>query len=179
LGLRDNPTSAGDASWLLPSVNRQINAAAPGIRVRTLATLERVMDDVLARERLAAALATLFGCLAVGLGAVGLHGVVNYDVSRRTQEIGVRMALGARPADTWGLVLRQTFATTAIGVGIGIPLALAAARAIRAQLFGIDSSDPRTLIGAAVLLALVALAASAAPAVRATRVDPVIALRLE
>jgi ABC-type antimicrobial peptide transport system permease subunit len=152
---------------------------APALRTIGFTGVEAVLDDALARERLAAALATLFGCLAVSLAAVGLYGVVAYNVSRRTQEIGVRMALGARPRDVTWLVVRQTLAMTAIGIVVGVPLALMAARAIGAQLYGVGASDPRAMLGAAALLVVVGAAASIVPGGRAARVDPSEALRAD
>jgi predicted lysophospholipase L1 biosynthesis ABC-type transport system permease subunit len=128
---------------------REIEAIAPGIRVRRLAGLEQILDEALARERLSAALATLFGVCALGLAAVGLYGVVAYNVSRRTSEIGIRMALGARPADAVWLVVRQTLLMTIVGVGIGVPLALVATRGIGAQLYGIGATDPRAMMSSA------------------------------
>ena len=175
LSLRTN----GDPVTLAPLLRHEVDAVAPGIRVRRLAGFEQALNDALARERLAAALATLFGAVAVGLAAVGLYGVVAYGVSRRTQEIGVRMALGARPVDALMLVVRHSLSMTVAGVALGIPLALVAASALRSELFGVGARDPRTMIGAAVLLVGVGAAAAVIPARRAARVDPVEALRAE
>jgi len=169
----DDPVAVASA------VSAAINAAAPGIRVRRLAGIEQVLNEALSRERLSAALATLFGVFALALAAVGLYGVVAYNVARRTSEIGIRMALGATPRDALWLVLRQTLFMVAIGLGIGVPLALAASRAIGAQLFGIDASDPRAMIAAATLLAIAGAVASIVPGRRAASVDPVEALRNE
>ncbi|HEY4219285.1 MAG TPA: ABC transporter permease [Gemmatimonadaceae bacterium] len=186
VGRKTGPTSliliartAGDPTGLVPAVHGVITNVLPGIQIPALAGIEHILNDTLARERLSAALALLFGILALGLGAVGLYGVVTYNVERRTREIGIRMALGARPLDALGMVLAQTVAMTAAGLAIGIPLALGASRALRAQLFGIQTTDPRMLIGAAVILLAVGLLASALPAWRAGSVDPVVALRAE
>jgi predicted permease len=168
-----------DPATLVPAVRAAINGVAPGIQIRTLAGIKQVLNEVLARERLAAALAMLFGVLALGLGAVGLYGVVTYNVERRTREIGIRMALGARPLDALRLVLKETVTMTTLGLAMGLPLALAASHAVRAELYGIDASDPRMLTGAGILLVAVGLLAGAVPAWRAGRVDPVDALRAE
>jgi predicted permease len=168
-----------DPETVAPALRRQIREVAPALRTMGLTSVEASLDDALARERLAAALATLFGSLAVSLAAVGLYGVVAYNVSRRTQEIGVRMALGARPRDVTWLVVRQTLIMTGIGIVIGVPLALVAARAIGAQLYGVGASDPRAMLGAATLLVLVGAAASVVPGGRAARVDPSEALRAD
>src|SRR5207244_2103076 len=121
---RSDPVALG------PALRREIDRAAPGIRIRRLTSFEQALNDELARERLAAALAALFGTLALLLAAVGLYGVVAYNVSRRTKEIGVRMALGARPGDVLWMIVRQTLGMTTAGVAIGVPLALFAARSI-------------------------------------------------
>jgi predicted permease len=170
---------SGDPETVAPALRHQVRDVAPALRTIGFTGVEAVLDDALARERLAAALATLFGCLAVSLAAVGLYGVVAYNVSRRTQEIGVRMALGARPRDVTWLVVRQTLAMTAIGIVVGVPLALMAARAIGAQLYGVGASDPRAMLGAAALLVVVGAAASIVPGGRAARVDPSEALRAD
>jgi predicted permease len=171
--------TAGDPQTLAPALRQQIRGVAPALRLMGFSGVEDALNDALARERLAAALAALFGCLAVSLAAVGLYGVVAYNVSRRTQEIGVRMALGARPRDVTWLVVRQTLTMTGVGIVVGVPLAIMAARAIGAQLYGIGANDPRALIGAATLLVLVGAAASVVPGGRAARVDPSEALRAD
>jgi predicted permease len=171
--------TTGDPNDIAAMVSREVGVVAPDLRVRRLVGVEQVLDEALSRERLSAALATLFGVFALGLAAVGLYGVVAYNVARRTSEIGVRMALGARPVDALWLVVRQTLAMTGIGVAIGIPLAIAASRAVGTQLYGISAGNPWVLIGAAALLVASGAAASVIPARRASRVDPVVALRAE
>jgi len=171
--------TAGDPIALAPTLSRVIRSVAPKLRQTDVNGVEQVLDTALARERLAATLATLFGFLAVTLAAVGLYGVVAYNIGLRTQEMGVRMALGARSVDVLWLVIRQTLITTAAGVALGVPLAVAAARGVGAQLYGIGGSDPRALAGAALVLVAVGVAASATPARRAARIDPVDALRAD
>jgi putative ABC transport system permease protein len=171
--------TTGDPNDVAPMVTREIAAVTPELRVRRLIGVEQALDDALSRERLSAALASLFGLFALGLAAVGLYGVVAYNVARRTAEIGVRMALGARPVDALWLVVKQTLTMTGIGVAIGIPLAIVAARAIGAQLYGIGAGNPWAMIAAAGLLATAGAVASVVPARRASRVDPVEALRAE
>jgi ABC-type antimicrobial peptide transport system permease subunit len=168
-----------DPNVVAPMVTREIGAVAPGVSVRRLVGVEQALDEALSRERLSAALATLFGVFALVLAAVGLYGVVAYNVARRTAEIGVRMALGARPADALWLVVRQTLAMTGIGVAIGLPLAILAARAIGSQLYGIAAGNPWAMLAAVALLAVAGGAASVVPARRASRVDPIEALRVE
>jgi ABC-type antimicrobial peptide transport system permease subunit len=133
----------------------------------------------LARERLMALLSGFFGALAALLAVIGLYGVITYITTMRRKEIGIRMALGASRQNVVGIVLRQTLILLALGVGIGVGLAVAATRGARALLYGLQPGDPVSLLLAALFLATVALAASYWPAYRATKVDPMSALRYE
>jgi predicted permease len=171
--------TTGDPNDVAPMVIREVAAVSRELQVRRLVGVEQALNEALSRERLSAALATLFGVFALVLAAVGLYGVVAYNVARRTAEIGVRMALGARPVDALWLVVRQTLTMTGIGVAIGVPLAVVASRAVGSQLYGISAGNPWAMIGAAALLAAAGAAASVIPARRASRVDPVEALRAE
>jgi predicted permease len=135
--------------------------------------------DTLVLDRLLATLSGGFGALAAILTVVGLYGLIAYSVTRRTSEIGVRMALGAQRSDIARLMLRETSILLAVGIVVGIGIALAGARAASALLFGVRPHDPLTLAGAIAGLALIAFAASYAPARRATRIEPVAALRME
>jgi putative ABC transport system permease protein len=137
------------------------------------------IQNGLVRERLMAVLSGFFGALAALLAMVGLYGVISYIIAMRRNEIGIRMALGATRQAVVGIVLRQTLGLLALGVGIGVLLAVAATNGARTLLFGLQPSDPLSLIGAAVFLGVIALAASFWPAYRATRHDPMKALRYE
>jgi ABC-type antimicrobial peptide transport system permease subunit len=117
--------------------------------------------------------------LALSLCAIGLYGVMAYSVVRRTNEIGVRIALGAGTGEVLWLVLRQSLILLGIGVALGVPATMAASRAIQAGLFGLSPWDPSTLIGAVVVIAAVTLIAAYFPARRAARIDPIVALRYE
>jgi len=121
----------------------------------------------------------LFGGLALLIAALGLYGVTSYTVSRRFTEIGIRMALGAQSSHVLGLVLRQSLALTAMGIGLGLAGASVVTRYLRGMLFGLTPLDPGTFIGVAVLFAVVAAVAASIPAHRATRVDPLVALRTD
>jgi ABC-type antimicrobial peptide transport system permease subunit len=148
----------------------------PVYRAQTLA--ERLARSV-SEQRTAATLVGAYGLLALLLAAVGLYGSMAFLVSRRTREIGIRMALGARSAVVLRHVLREALRLAALGSFIGLLVALPAARLVRAQLFGVGPADPATFIAVPVILAIVAVAAAYLPARRATRVDPVLALRSE
>ena len=130
-------------------------------------------------ERLVATLSTLFGLLALALACVGLYGIMAYSVARRTNEIGIRMALGAQQADVLWMVLKDALVMVGIGLAIGIPTALASSRVISSLLFGLSAHDPWTIAAASVVLLGVALFAGYLPARRATKVDPMVALHYE
>jgi ABC-type antimicrobial peptide transport system permease subunit len=148
-------------------------------RVLEVTTLRAQVDASIAGERLVTTVSTVFGLLALVLAAVGLYGVISYSVTRRTNEIGIRMALGASPSEVLRLVLRETLLLITIGIAIGVPAALAGKRLIESQLYGVDPADPLAFTGAAVVLLVVALAAAYIPARRASRVDPMVALHYE
>jgi len=131
------------------------------------------------QERLIARLAGLFGVLALILACVGLYGITACSVAQRINEIGIRMALGANRSNVLGLVLRSALLQLGIGLAIGIPVALAGGRVLAGQLYGVKSHDPSTLGLAVVMLATCALLAAFVPALRATKVDPLMALRYE
>jgi ABC-type antimicrobial peptide transport system permease subunit len=138
-----------------------------------------VIDSNLATRRFQVEVLGLFALLALALCAVGIYGVVGYAVSRRTFEIGVRMALGADLADVRRMVVRDALRPVAAGLGVGVAGALALTRVLRAELFGIQPHDPATFMAVVLTLLVVALVAAYLPARRASRVDPVVALRAE
>jgi macrolide transport system ATP-binding/permease protein len=130
-------------------------------------------------ERLVASLSLAFGLLATGLAAIGLYGVTAFSVAHRTREIGIRMALGAERAVILRMVLRDVATMALAGIGVGVALSLALARYVESQLYGVPARDILTMGTAAIVLAAVALAAGWLPARRASRVDPMLALRQE
>ena len=136
------------------------------------------IDQSLLQARIFAELTSFFGGLAALLASLGLYGVMAFGVSRRTREIGVRMALGASRGEIVGMVVRETFVLVAIGLGIGVA-ALGASRLIASFLYGVTPSDPYTCTAVCAVLACVSLAACVVPARRAIRVDPMVALRHE
>ena len=165
-------------SAVISAVREKLNPLYPEMKIE-YHVFQTEIQNGLVQERLMALLAGFFGALAALLAMIGLYGVISYIIAMRRNEIGIRMALGASRQDVIGIVLRQTLALLALGVGIGLLLAVAATNGARTLLYGLRPSDPASLLGAAFFLALVALAASLWPAYRATRHDPMKALRYE
>jgi predicted permease len=147
--------------------------------VTSFADFQKEIRGGLVEERLMATLSGFFGFLGVLLAVIGLYGVISYIVAMRRNEIGIRMALGASRAEVVGIILRQTLVVLALGLGIGVALALVAVRSAASVLFGLQPDDPLTFVGASALLLIIALIASFLPARRASRVDPMVALRYE
>jgi putative ABC transport system permease protein len=142
-------------------------------------TVQQILGQGLWAARMGAALLGLFGALALLLASIGIYGVLAYSVAQRTSEIGLRMALGAQPRQVLGLVLRQGMLLALIGAAVGVVVALPVARMAASLLYGVSATDPLTYVGITLLLMAVALLACYLPARRATRIDPLIALRVE
>ncbi|MEO8429936.1 MAG: ABC transporter permease [Acidobacteriota bacterium] len=169
---------ARDPARVLPEVRRAIRSLDPNVTVIGMAMTDYVAASAF-DQRLAATLLTVLGVLAVVLAAMGLYSVIAYSVSRRTQEIGIRMALGARPSDILRRIVAQGLVLAGAGLAAGLAAALVLGRFIASSLLGVPPWDPGVLGGVALLLAAIAFAASAIPARRAARLDPAIALRHE
>lgn len=171
--------TTSDPTAMTPGIVRAIQSVDADMPAFDVATMEQRMSDFLARRRFAMVLLAVFAAIAVLLAAVGIYGVMSYAVTQRTNEIGIRMALGAQTSDVLRLIVGQGMAMTVAGVVIGLLLAVAASRLVTTQLFDITTTDPVTFLAVATMLVMVALIACYLPARRATRVDPVIALRCE
>ncbi|MGB9465944.1 MAG: FtsX-like permease family protein, partial [Candidatus Acidiferrum sp.] len=170
--------SSAPLTGILSAVKSTAMQADPAADI-TFYNLHKMIDDGLIRDRLMARLSGFFGILAVLLAVIGLYGMISYMVARRRNEIGIRMTLGADRRSIISLVLRESVVLLSIGLAIGVALALAVSSAASALLFGLKSNDAATLIIATVSLAAIALAASYLPALRASKLDPMKALRHE
>ena len=171
--------TAADPVTMAASIGREIQAVDKTLRTGSFDTIPQLVDQQLVREKLVAKLSSFFGALAVLLAAVGLYGLMAYAVLRRTQEIGIRVALGATRSDLVWMVLRETLTLVSVGVAIGVPAALSLAPIVSSMLFGIMPSDPVMISMAVLVMSVVAILAGYQPALRASRVDPMLALRHE
>jgi predicted permease len=167
------------ASGLAASVRQVAQRIDPNMPIFDMKTMTAVVDESLFLERMVAALSVAFGALATLLAAIGLYGVMSYTVARRTREIGIRMALGAEGGSVMWMVLKEVAVMAGIGIAAGVPIALAVSRVVQSQLFDLSAQDPMAMTASALVLGAVALAAGYLPARRATRVDPMLALRHE
>jgi predicted permease len=167
----------GDPKSAIASVRNEIHTLDSNLPVYDVKTLQEHLQLPLFPLHAAAAAVGSFGVVALILAAIGIYGVMAYSVSQRTQEIGIRMALGARTMDVWRIVLRHGIGITAAGMILGLLCAFALARVVTNLLYGVSATDPRTFILISILLGIVALLACVIPARRATRVDPVIAIK--
>ena len=170
---------SGDAGSTAPAVRQVIHDVDPRLPVTGAGTLAEQVDRSVVDQRLTAQLSSFFSLVAVFLACIGIYGLMSYAVVHRTNEIGIRVALGAQQGQVLRLIMRQGLVLAASGVAVGIALALIFTRLLRSLLFGVQPFDPVTFIGVAFLLTLIALAACYLPARRAMRVDPVVALRYE
>jgi putative ABC transport system permease protein len=169
--------TAGDAETIVPAVRREVQAIDPELPLFRVTTLEREVGQTLAQPRFQAVLLAVFALIALLLAALGIYGVTSHAVGQRTQEVGIRMAMGAARHDVLRLVVLQHLRPALIGLAIGLAGAVALSRFLDSLLFGVGATDPATFAAVACMLLIVAALACLIPARRATRVDPVIALR--
>jgi predicted permease len=161
------------------ALRRAVKELDSGMPIFELKTVGRQLDETLLTERLTALLSAGFGLLATLLAAIGLYGVMTFVVARRTKEMGLRMALGANGGSVIWLVMKEVLLLLVIGLAVGVPSALALGRFVAAQLYGIKATDPQIAAASILLLTLVAAMAGLIPAHRASRIDPILALRYE
>ena len=164
---------------ILPALKNAIGSVDRDQPVFEVRTMDQIIAEITSAQRIASWALDVFAFLALALAAIGIYGVTSYTVSQRVHEVGIRMALGARPADVMTLVLGQGLELVLLGVGTGVLASFALTRLMSGLLYGVSATDPLTFVGVAILLTLVALAACYIPARRAMRVDPMVALRYE
>ena len=175
--VRTNGSPAPEA--LLPAIREKVHELDSELALANVRTMEQWLSNSAAQPRLNTVMLSVFAFVALLIASVGIYGVLAYSVSQRTGEIGVRMALGATPRDALRLIIREGMIVVLIGIGAGLLGGLALGRAVSSLVFGVPVRDPVVFIGVAATLAMVALAACAIPALRASRVDPIVALRYE
>jgi putative ABC transport system permease protein len=168
-----------DAAGFLPAVREQVRAMDPDQPLFAVRTMESYVDDALAQPRLRFSLISIFASVTLLLASLGVYAVISYSVTRRTQEIGIRMTLGARRADVVSLIVRQGMPLVLLGAAVGVAAAGLLTRVLGSLLYGVGARDPATFAGVSLLLVLVASAACYLPARRAAAVDPMTALRCE
>lgn len=178
-GMQIELRSRGNPAALMPDARRVVKEFGPDLPLLQPMTQQEQFARSFSDERLFARLSIFFGLLAALLVATGLYGTLAYRVSRRTAEIGVRMALGAQRYQVLWMVLRESLLVCAAGVVIGLPAAIACSRLLRSMLFNLSPADPLAFVAAIAGISLVTLAATALPARRASSVDPTVALRYE
>jgi ABC-type antimicrobial peptide transport system permease subunit len=171
--------TVGDPLFLAGSVRKTVHDLAPNVPVTEIMTQSQRIDSTIVQERTFANLCTVFAVLALTIACVGLYGTMAYAVSRRTNEIGIRMALGAQRRLIVGMVMREVLALAALGLTIGAFVAWSAMSAIKSFLFGMKTTDPLAILWATGILLAALVLAGYAPAARASRIDPLSALRHE
>jgi predicted permease len=169
----------GDPAQMTAQVRAALAGIDPNLPILDVETMSDVVDHIIDQQRLISQLSTFFSLLALSLACIGLYGVMSYNVVRRTNEIGLRIALGASTSSVLWMILRESLILLLIGVAIGLPATFATSKAIQSELFGLKPYDPLTIVAAILTIAVVTLASASLPARRASKIDPMIALRYE
>jgi ABC-type antimicrobial peptide transport system permease subunit len=164
---------------ILPALRQVVRQVDPDLPVVNVRSQNQQIDADLQQERLFVTMTSGFGLLALALASVGIYGIMAYSVSQRTNEIGIRLALGAQPGQVRAVILRESTGLAVLGIVAGVSATLVLTRAVQSMLYGIQAWDPATMAGGVLILLVVALAASWIPARRAARVQPMTALRHE
>lgn len=160
-------------------IRNEVKRLDAGMPVYDVKTVQGQLDETLLTDRLIALLSAGFGLLATVLASIGLYGVMAFIVARRRKELGLRLALGAEPSGVLWIVMREVLILLTIGLVVGVPTAIGLGRYVSSQLYGIQPNDPWMAIGTVLLLTIVSAAAGLIPATRASRIDPILALRYE
>ncbi len=171
--------ASGDPTTLVPALRDLVTRVDSRLAIASVETMQTLLSRSVANQRYRATLSSAFGGGALVLAAIGLFGLLARAVNERRREIGVRMAVGAKPGDVVRMVMREGGVLVVGGLLVGVPIALAVARLIRAQLYGVGPSDPHVFILASLVLGFVACSAMLVPAIRAARIDPISTLRAE
>jgi len=171
--------TTGDPAHSIIDLRAAVASVDPNLPLTKIATIREEVEDFMSHDQLISTLTGFFALLALLLAAIGLYGVMSYNVVRRTSEIGIRIALGAQKSVVQWMVLGESLLLLAIGVGVGLPLTYAATHYIESQLFGLRAFDPLTFSIALIVVSSMTLLAAWLPARRASRVDPMVALRCD
>jgi ABC-type lipoprotein release transport system permease subunit len=171
--------TSGEAAAAAHTARAAITEAAPEVFIRSVRPMADLVAMSVTRERALRTVAVVFSVVAVGLAAIGLYGVLAFQVTTRTREIGIRMALGADRTNVVRMIMRQSLVIVAIGIALGVPLALAASSGLRSLLYGVEPFAPAPFLTAALVLVGAALVAALLPSRYASRVDPLVAIRAE
>lgn len=171
--------TAQEPLGLTPAVREVLRGIAPTLPLSTVKSLDDIVAESLTDQRFMTILLTLFGAMALLIATVGVYGVISYSVAQRTHEIGIRVALGASRGRILNMVLGQGLLLAAVGSAVGLVASYWLTKLLSDQLYGVRATDPKTLIGVTIVLLAVAMMACWIPARRATRVDPIVALRYE
>jgi ABC-type antimicrobial peptide transport system permease subunit len=171
--------TTGDPAHSIADLRAAVTSIDPNLPLLKITTIQQQVDEFMTHDQLVSTLTGLFSLLALLLAAIGLYGVMSYNVVRRTNEIGIRIALGARAQTVLWMILNESLLLLGIGLGLGIPLTLGATKYIKDQLFGLSALDPATFSLALAVVSAMTLLAAWLPARRATKVDPMVALRCD